>query len=100
METEVSNEGVKFSDTFTLSIRYCLVQTSVTTTHAFVTARIQFIKPVHSLFKRNLTFSFLSTTFESEFIVFIFFLFFIEVIERNAFSASEEALKDLSTFNS
>ena len=53
IEAEVSNSGVKFSDTFIFSIRYCLVQKSVSTTHVRITGHVQFIKSVYSLVKRN-----------------------------------------------
>jgi len=56
LETEVSNEGVKFSDTFYLSIRYCLVQKSVTTTNLRVTAQIHFSKTVNGFLKRSYLF--------------------------------------------
>ena len=52
VETEVSNEGVKFSDTFSLTIRFCLVQTSITTTKLCVTAHIVYNKPVIGFIKR------------------------------------------------
>ncbi|CAF4987553.1 unnamed protein product [Rotaria sp. Silwood1] len=70
IETEVYNEGVKFSDTFTLIIRFCLVQISPTTSNLLVTARIQYIKPVNGIIK--------------------------QFIERNSYSASQEGLKDLN----
>ncbi|UJR28022.1 hypothetical protein I4U23_009281 [Adineta vaga] len=70
LETEVCNEGVKFSDTFCLCMRYCLVQTSITTTHFRVTAEVRFCKSMNSLMK--------------------------QLIERNAFSSSTESLKDLN----
>ncbi|CAF1440814.1 unnamed protein product [Adineta ricciae] len=71
VETEVSNEGVKFSDTFSLIIRFCLVQTSITTTKLCVTAHIVYNKAVMGFIK--------------------------QIIERNAYSASLEGLKDLSS---
>lgn len=46
------NEGVKFSDTFFLIIRFCIVQLSQTTTNLLVTARIQYVKPVNVIMKR------------------------------------------------
>ena len=52
LETEVYNEGVKFSDTFLLILRYCLVQTSVTTTNLRVTAQVIYIKSVNGFIKR------------------------------------------------
>ncbi len=52
LETDVYNEGVKFSDTFSLILRYCLVQTSVTTTHLRVTATIVYNKSVIGFIKR------------------------------------------------
>jgi len=52
LETDVYNEGVKFSDTFSLILRYCLVQTSVTTTHLRVTANIIYNKSVNGIIKR------------------------------------------------
>ncbi len=52
LETEVYNECVKFSDTFSLILRYCLVQTSVTTTHLRVTAQIIYNKSVNGFIKR------------------------------------------------
>jgi hypothetical protein len=52
LETEVYNEGVKFSDTFSLILRYCLVQTSLTTTHLRVTAQIIYNKSVNGFIKR------------------------------------------------
>ncbi|CAF0723444.1 unnamed protein product [Adineta ricciae] len=70
VETEVSNEGVKFSDTFSLIIRFCLVQTSITTTKLCVTAHIVYNKAVMGFIK--------------------------QIIERNAYSASLEGLKDLN----
>jgi hypothetical protein len=54
LETEVCNEGVKFSDTFSLKMRYCLVQTSLTKTNLLVTAQIVYIKQVNGLIKRLL----------------------------------------------
>jgi hypothetical protein len=56
LEAEVCNEGVKFSDTFSLSIRYCLVQTSVKTTNLRVTAQVNFSKPINSFLKRSYLF--------------------------------------------
>jgi hypothetical protein len=53
LESEVCNEGVKFSDTFSLFLRYCLVQTSVTTSNLRVTAQVRFSKPVNAFFKRS-----------------------------------------------
>ncbi len=43
---------MKFSDTFLLILRYCLVQTSVTTTNLRVTAQIIYIKSVNGFIKR------------------------------------------------
>ena len=54
LEAEVCNEGVKYSDTFSLSIRYCLVQTCITTTNLRVSAHVHFSKPVNSILKRSL----------------------------------------------
>jgi hypothetical protein len=54
LETEVCNEGVKFSDTFSLKMRYCLVQTSLTRTNLLVTGQIVYIKQVNGLIKRLL----------------------------------------------
>ncbi|CAF1235827.1 unnamed protein product [Rotaria magnacalcarata] len=71
IETEVSNEGVKFSDTFCLLIRFCIVQTSPTTTHLLVTARIHYVKSVNGIIK--------------------------QFIERNSYSASQNGLKDLNS---
>ncbi|CAF3390784.1 unnamed protein product [Rotaria socialis] len=70
VETEVSNEGVKFSDTFCLLIRFCIVQTSPTTTNLLVTARINYVKSVNGIIK--------------------------QFIERNSYSASQNGLKDLN----
>lgn len=70
LETEVYNEGVKFCDTFSLILRYCLVQTSLTTTNLRVTAQIIYNKSVNTFIK--------------------------QIIERNAYSASHEGLKDLN----
>ncbi|CAF0821961.1 unnamed protein product [Rotaria sp. Silwood1] len=70
VETEVFNEGVKYSDTFSLAIRYCIVQTSVTTTHLRVTAHVRFCKSLMGFIK--------------------------QIIERNAYSASQESFKDLN----
>ncbi|CAF0932954.1 unnamed protein product [Rotaria sp. Silwood1] len=70
VETEVFNEGVKYSDTFSLAIRYCIVQTSVTTTHLRVTAHVRFCKSPIGFIK--------------------------QIIERNAYSASQESFKDLN----
>ncbi len=53
IEAEVCNEGVRYSDTFSLCIRYCLVQTSFTTTNLRVTALVRFSKPVNSLVRRK-----------------------------------------------
>ncbi len=52
LEAEVCNEGVKYSDTFSLSLRYCSVQTSVTTTNLRVTAQIRFCKTINTFVKR------------------------------------------------
>jgi len=67
------------------------VQTSVTTTNLRVTALVRFIKPVIGLVKRSL----ISSKFPVYKIVVSFFSP-IEIIEKNAYSASQEALKDLS----
>jgi hypothetical protein len=77
---------VKFSDTFSLILRYCLVQTSTTTTYLCVTAQILYHKSVNGFIKRS--FDFFEEFLES--------IYLIEIIERNAFSASQEGLKDLS----
>lgn len=53
LETEVCNDGVKYSDTFSLFIRYCLVQISPTTTNLRVTAQVRFCKPVNGIIKRT-----------------------------------------------
>ncbi len=52
LETEVCNQGVKFSDTFSLIIRYCLVQTSSTTTNLHVTAHIIYNRSINGFIKR------------------------------------------------
>ncbi|CAF0932691.1 unnamed protein product [Rotaria sordida] len=70
VETEVCNQGIKFSDTFALIIRFCLIQISSTTSNLLVTARIHYIKTVNGFIK--------------------------QFIERNAFSASQDGLKDLN----
>ncbi|CAF0931903.1 unnamed protein product [Adineta steineri] len=70
LETEVSNEGVRYSDTFSLTMRYCLVQMSSTTTNLRVTAQITYTKALNRFIK--------------------------QIIERNAYSASQEGLKDLN----
>ena len=51
LETEVCNEGVRYSDTFSLTMRYCLVQMSLTTTNLRVTAQITYIKSVNQFIK-------------------------------------------------
>ncbi|CAF4803845.1 unnamed protein product, partial [Rotaria sp. Silwood2] len=42
IEAEVFNNGVKYSDTFSLAIRYCIVQTSGTTTNLRISAHVRF----------------------------------------------------------
>ncbi|CAF0827249.1 unnamed protein product [Adineta ricciae] len=70
VEAEVFNQGVKFSDTFSLGMRYCLVQTSATNTHLCVTAQARFCKPVNGFIK--------------------------QLIEKNTYSTSIECFKDLN----
>ena len=53
LEAEVFNEGVRYSDSFSLCIRYCLVQTSFTTTNLRITALVRFFKTVNGLVKRK-----------------------------------------------
>lgn len=53
LETEVCNTGVKFSDTFSLIIRYCLVQTSPTRTSLRVTAQVVYNKSVIRFVRRT-----------------------------------------------
>ena len=58
------SEGVRFSDTFTLIIRYCLLQIAPMTTNLRVTAQIIFNKSVSGVIKRlfflgNLTMEYL-----------------------------------------
>ncbi|CAF4359086.1 unnamed protein product [Rotaria sp. Silwood2] len=70
IETEVYNDGVRFSDTFALIIRFCLVQISSTTSNLLVTARIQYINSFNAFIK--------------------------QFIERNSYAASQDGLKDLN----
>ncbi|CAF0786889.1 unnamed protein product [Adineta steineri] len=70
VDAEVFNDGVKYSDTFSLCMRYCLLQTSTKTTSLRVTALVRFNKSATSLFK--------------------------PIIERNAYSSSLEGLKSLN----
>ena len=42
IETEVFNQGVKFADSFSLSLRYCIVQTSSKSTNLRVTGVVRF----------------------------------------------------------
>ncbi|UJR21406.1 hypothetical protein I4U23_024496 [Adineta vaga] len=90
VETKVSNEGVKFSDTFSLTIRFCLVQTSLTITNLCVTAQIAYSKAVIGFIKR-LYFDIRVLLPKKKPID-----VFLELIERNAYSASLEGLKDLN----
>jgi hypothetical protein len=53
LEVEVVNSGVRYSDTFSLAIRYCLVQIAIDTTYLRVTAQVQFKKPVNAVIKRS-----------------------------------------------
>ena len=55
LETEVFNEGVKYTDTFSLILRYCLIQTSPLITHIKVTAQVQYHKNVNFVIKRSST---------------------------------------------
>ncbi|CAM4819708.1 unnamed protein product [Rotaria magnacalcarata] len=70
VETELFNSGVRYSDTFSLVMRYCILQTSGTTTHLLITAQVRFCKQVVGFIKR--------------------------LIERNAFTASIEGFKDMN----
>ncbi|CAM4943873.1 unnamed protein product [Rotaria socialis] len=70
VETELFNSGVRYSDTFSLVMRYCILQTSGTTTHLLITAQVRFCKQVLGFIK--------------------------QLIERNAFTASIEGFKDMN----
>ncbi|CAF2345077.1 unnamed protein product [Rotaria sp. Silwood2] len=95
IEAEVFNNGVKYSDTFSLAIRYCIVQTSGTTTNLRISAHVRFCKSVIGFIKRS--YCFFRTLL---FIIISSFIFnlvsFAEIIERNAYSASQESFKDLN----
>lgn len=51
VESEVFNEGVQYSDCFSLTLRYCLFRISANQTRFRVTAQVSFIKSLNSVIK-------------------------------------------------
>jgi hypothetical protein len=77
---------VKFSDTFSLMIRFCLIQTSSKVAHLRVTAQVHYHKSVNAIMKRSLV-SYGDVLHSRH---------CLELIEHNAYTASHNGLKDLS----